>query len=160
MKLEYLYPEIGNLFGDSANLRYLRACLPEAEYVETPLGAEPAFVKDGDVAFLYLGPMTERAQLLALEALRPHASALKARLEAGMHGLFTGNAMELVGKTIVTEAGSVTGLGLVDLEATARKNGCCLIENLCGHGVGNTIHDDPSTICNYYDPLERRVSHG
>ena len=118
MKLEYLYPEIGNLFGDSANLRYLRACLPEAEYVETPLGAEPAFVKDGDVAFLYLGPMTERAQLLALEALRPHASALKARLEAGMHGLFTGNAMELVGKTIVTEAGSVTGLGLVDLEAT------------------------------------------
>lgn len=117
MKLEYLYPEIGNLFGDSANLRYLRACLPEAEYVETPLGAEPAFVKDADVGFLYLGPMSERSQLLALDALRPHADALEARINAGMHGLFTGNAMELLGKTIVTEAGTVEALGFVELEA-------------------------------------------
>ena len=117
MKLEYLYPEIGNLFGDSANFRYLRACLPEAEIVETPLGAEPCFVKDADVSFLYLGPMTERAQLLALEALRPHAGALKARLEAGMHGLFTGNAMELLGKTIAAGESTVNGLGLVELEA-------------------------------------------
>ena len=30
MKIEYLYPELGNLFGDSANIKYLRACLPEA----------------------------------------------------------------------------------------------------------------------------------
>ena len=43
------------------------------------------------------------------------------------------------------------------VEATARKNGCYLIENLCGHGVGNTVHDEPSTISNYYDPTDRRV---
>ena len=38
MKLEYLYPELGNLFGDSANIRYLAKSLPGAEIIETPLG--------------------------------------------------------------------------------------------------------------------------
>ena len=38
MKLEYLYPELGNLYGDSANMRYLRKSLPEADYIETHLG--------------------------------------------------------------------------------------------------------------------------
>ena len=117
MKLEYLYPEIGNLYGDSANMRYLRACLPEAEYVETPLGAEPQFVRDESVRFLYLGPMTERGQLIALAALSPYADALRRRIEGGMFGLFTGNAMELLGKTIVTENNTVQALGLVELDA-------------------------------------------
>lgn len=117
MKLEYLYPEIGNLYGDSANMRYLRACLPEAEYLETPLGAEPQFVKDENVAFLYLGPMTERAQLLALSALAPYADALRKRIEGGMFGLFTGNAMELLGKSILTERDTVRGLELMDFTA-------------------------------------------
>lgn len=117
MKLEYLYPEIGNLYGDSANMRYLRACLPEAEYMETPLDAEPQFVKDESVSFLYLGPMTERAQLLALAALRPYADALRTRIEGGMFGLFTGNAMELLGKSILTEHDTVQGLELLDFTA-------------------------------------------
>ena len=117
MKLEYLYPEIGNLYGDSANMRYLRACLPEAEYVETPLGAEPQFVEDESVGFLYLGPMTERAQLIALNALAPYKSALESRIQNGMFGLFTGNAMELLGKNIVTEHDTVKALGLLDFTA-------------------------------------------
>ena len=73
MKLEYLYPELGNLYGDGANMRYLRKCIPEAEYIETPLNAEPAFAGDGDVRFVYCGPMTERGQRMALPALRPRA---------------------------------------------------------------------------------------
>lgn len=117
MKLEYLYPEIGNLYGDSANMRYLRACLPEAEYADTPLGAEPQFVKDESVGFLYLGPMTERTQLLALSALSPYAGALDARIQGGMFGLFTGNAMELLGKSIVTAHDTVKGLELLDFTA-------------------------------------------
>ena len=117
MKLEYLYPEIGNLYGDSANMRYLRACLPEAEYVETPLGAEPRFLKDDSVSFLYLGPMTERAQLLALASLAPFKKALEKRIQDGMFGLFTGNAMELLGKSIVTEHDTVKGLELLDFTA-------------------------------------------
>ena len=74
MKLEYLYPELGNLYGDGANLGYLQKCLPEAETVETHLGDKPAFASDPEVVFLYSGPMTERGQGIALEALRPSCS--------------------------------------------------------------------------------------
>ncbi len=120
MKLEYLYPELGNLYGDSANLRYLRKCLPEAEYVETHLESEPAFVSDPDVVFLYSGPMTERGQGFAVEALRPWTSALEDRLVDGMYALFTGNSMELPGKGISGEDRELEGLGLVDF--TSRRD--------------------------------------
>ena len=122
MKLEYLYPELGNLFGDGANMRYLRQCLPQAEYVETPVGAGPAFAEDGDVRFVYCGPMTERGQRIALSALRPYAEALSARIDDGCFFLFTGNSLELVGRSIQTAEDTLTGLGLFDLEARQDLN--------------------------------------
>ena len=117
MKLEYLYPELGNLYGDGANMRYLRKCLPGADYVETHIGEEPAFVSDPEVAFIYSGSMTERGQGIALEALRPHAEALAQRLQDGIHGLFTGNSMELLGKNIVAADETLEGLGIVELHS-------------------------------------------
>ncbi len=117
MKLEYVYPELGNLYGDSANMRYLRQCLPEAEYIETHVGDTPAFVSDSEVCFIYSGSMTERGQGIALEALRPFSGALAERLEDGLYGLFTGNSMELLGKSIVAEEDTLEGLGIVELRA-------------------------------------------
>ena len=52
MKIEILYPEVGNLFGDSQNVQYLRLSLPEAEFIETDLTARPAFA-DTDVDMIY-----------------------------------------------------------------------------------------------------------
>lgn len=37
MKIEVLYPEICNLYGDLFNVKYLSECLPEAEIVYTGL---------------------------------------------------------------------------------------------------------------------------
>ena len=70
MKIEILFPEFCNLFGDMSNMWYLRKCLPEAEFVETPFEAEPAFASE-DVGLIYLGPMTERTQERVIEKLRP-----------------------------------------------------------------------------------------
>ena len=127
MKLEYLYPELGNLFGDSANIRYLAKSLPGAEIVETPLGQTPAFVSDPDVGFLYAGPMTERGQRIALESIRPFVGELRGRLEDGLHALFTGNSMELPGNVIHTDEEDLEGLGLLELSSrrtvTRRYNG-------------------------------------
>ena len=117
MKLEYLYPELGNLYGDSANMRYLRQCLPQAEYVETHIGETPAFVSDPEVCFVYSGPMTERGQGIALEELRPYAGALSEKLTGGLHGLFTGNSMELLGKSITAGETTLDGLGVVELHS-------------------------------------------
>ena len=37
MKVEILFPEVGNLCGDLMNIRYLRQCCPELEVLEKEL---------------------------------------------------------------------------------------------------------------------------
>jgi methionyl aminopeptidase len=43
------------------------------------------------------------------------------------------------------------------IENTAHRHGLKLIRNLCGHGVGHTLHDEPEMIDNYYDPNDKRM---
>lgn len=38
------------------------------------------------------------------------------------------------------------------VHATARKNDLTVIKNLTGHGVGQSLHEAPSHVMNYYDP--------
>lgn len=116
MRIECLFPEMANLYGESGQWRFLKRLLPEAEAVETSLGERPAFAR-AQVDFLYVGPMSESAQERALEALRPYAAALRTGVEAGMHGLFVGNALELLGRRIADEGRSLEGLGLLPLRA-------------------------------------------
>lgn len=117
MKLELLFPEVCNLFGDVANMRYLRACLPQAEFVETPLREDPCFAREA-VDLLYLGPMTEHTQEQVIEKLRPYRQRLKQMMDGGAAMLFTGNAMEVLGSYIENEDGSrIEGLGLLPLHA-------------------------------------------
>ena len=68
MRIEILFPEFCNLYGDLANMKYLGLCLPNAEFVETPLSETPLFVRE-KVDMIYMGPMTERVQEAALERL-------------------------------------------------------------------------------------------
>ena len=44
MKVEILFPEVGNLCGDLMNIRYLHQCCPELEVLETDLKSRPAFL--------------------------------------------------------------------------------------------------------------------
>jgi len=52
--------------------------------------------------------------------------------------------------------GKLNQIGLA-AEKTARRNGYKIITNLCGHGVGHTLHDDPDAIYNYYEKHDHRV---
>ena len=46
MKIEVLFPEVANLYGDLSNIEYLKKCLnDDVEIIETSLNDEPAFVK-------------------------------------------------------------------------------------------------------------------
>jgi CobQ-like glutamine amidotransferase family enzyme len=112
MKIEILYPEAGNLYGDTANIKYLRLCLPEAEIIETSLGSVPAFTKE-KIDLIYSGPMTERAQELAAAALMPYADKINELIDSGTHLLFTGNSLELLGSHIVTDGGDIKCLGIL-----------------------------------------------
>lgn len=102
MRIEALYPEFCQWFGDSENLRYLRQCLPDAALAETGSFEKPAFL-DESVDLLVLGSMTERQQLVAAERLLPYKDRLLERIEDGMVVLVTGNATELFGEYIAEE---------------------------------------------------------
>ena len=119
LTIEVLFPEIANLHGDTANIDYLAQCRPDARVIRTGLGDRPAFV-DQDVDLVYLGPMTEQGQLIAIERLRPHRDRIAALIEAGRTFLFTHNALEVLGSRIRNdEMGyDVAGLGIFELEST------------------------------------------
>lgn len=43
------------------------------------------------------------------------------------------------------------------IEEYADSQGMSVIENLCSHGVGLTLHDDPDHILGYFDPDDKRI---
>ncbi|MFC3067665.1 type I methionyl aminopeptidase [Phenylobacterium soli] len=61
---------------------------------------------------------------------------------AGIRSVKTGGRLNEVGRSI---------------EAFARKNGYSLIRNLASHGVGRSLHEDPTEIATWHDPSDRRV---
>ena len=111
MNIEILYPEFGNLFGDSGNVRFLKQCLPQATFIETPITQEPAFLTQ-PVDFIYMGPMTEKAQIKVIDALRPYKEKIQELIEKDLPMLFIGNACEVFCNAIETPHGVVEGLGI------------------------------------------------
>lgn len=63
---------------------------------------------------------------------------LKRALAQARHG----RPLNLIGKTI---------------ESEARSRGYTVIRNLGGHGVGRTLHEEPSFISPYFDPADKRM---
>lgn len=119
MKIEFLFPELCNLYGDATNIRYLKQTLPDAEVLRTPLAETPAFLQ-GDVDLVYMGAMTERSQELVIQRLLPYAQVMESQIQSGRVFLMTGNAMEVFCAAIENEDGSrINGLGLFPL--TARR---------------------------------------
>lgn len=117
MIIEVLYPEVAELFGDAWNHRYLKECMPDAEFTETHLDDEPAFVSR-NVDMVIMGAMTERAQEWAIERLMPHKERLRELINGGTLFLMTSNAAEVFYDYIENEDGSrVQALGLVPFYA-------------------------------------------
>ena len=117
MKIEVLFPEVCNLYGDTQNMTYLKQCLPEAEFIETALDEKPSFVEE-DVAFIYLGTMKERTQEKVIKKLLPYKERIEELIDKGTIFLFTGNALEVLEKYIENEDGTkIEALGIFDTYA-------------------------------------------
>lgn len=117
MKAEILFPEVCNLYGDLQNITYLKRCCPALEVVETDLHSRPRFL-NGDVTLVFMGSATEQGLRLAADALRPYASDIAARVDAGQLLLLTGNALDVFGQAIESDsADTVEGLGLLPCRA-------------------------------------------
>ena len=115
MKIEILFPEFCNLYGDMYNMKYLKMCVPDAEFIETALDDIPAFTKE-DVNMIYLGPMTENTQEKVINRLKPYKERIEELIEKNVVFLFTGNSAEVLGKYIENEDGSkIEGVGIFDV---------------------------------------------
>ena len=114
MKIEVLYPEICNLYGDLFNVKYLEQ-ITNSEVIYTSLTDIPSFVND-DVDMIYMAPMTEIAQKIVIGKLLPYKEKLEEQIEKGTFILFTGNAWEILGQYIENEDGTrIEGLKIIDI---------------------------------------------
>ena len=117
MKIEFLFPEFCNLYGDAYNMVYLQKTLPDAEFIRTPIGEQVRFTEE-KVDFVYMGPMSERVQEMIIKKFMPQKDKILKAIESGTVFLFTGNALEIFGDYIENEDGSrIEALGLYRLWA-------------------------------------------
>ncbi|MCR5310664.1 MAG: hypothetical protein K6E32_04515 [Lachnospiraceae bacterium] len=125
MKIEVLFPEICNLYGDLQNIEYLRRSFKEngvdCEIIDTALKTEPYFASHDDMALIYMGTVTEHGQELVMDALKPYKERIRALIDAGKIFLVTGNAWEVFGEYIECDDESrIPCLGLLKTHAVRR----------------------------------------
>ena len=115
--VEILFPEFCNLYGDISNMKYLKECIPNANFIQTSFNEEPTFVKN-DVNMIYMGPMTENMQEKVIKKLSQYKERIQELIDKNVVFLITGNAIEIFGKYIENEDGSrIEALGMFDIYA-------------------------------------------
>jgi CobQ-like glutamine amidotransferase family enzyme len=133
MKIELLYGEVANFYGDPQNAVYLSQCDPDCEIINTRLDSVPYFAAERPDIIL-IGSMSEAMQRLAIKSLKPHKERIIELIDDGVVFLATGNAYEIFTEKIeyVTEKITVDGLGLFPLtvktDLFARYNGMVIGE--------------------------------
>ena len=117
IKIEVLFPEVCNLYGETFNIKYLEKCIDDVETINTALTDTPRFVSE-DINMIYMAPMPESIQELAIKKLEPYKKRIKELSDKKVVFLLVGNAVEVFGKYIENEDGSkIEALGVLDLYA-------------------------------------------
>lgn len=111
-KIEVLFPEICNLYGDLFNVEYLKESIGDSQIIKTSLKDEPLFVKEIP-DMIYMGTMTESSQLLVIEKLSMYKERIIELINSGANFFITGNALEIFADEIYEEDELVAkGLGI------------------------------------------------
>lgn len=122
MRVEILFPELCALYGDNGNILLLEKTFGKENIIKTSILETPKFLNE-QVDMIYIGAMSEKTQVKVLEILKPHKAYLKKRIDEGMKALFTGNAMDLLGKVIIEEDESeIEGLGFFDFKTIIQRS--------------------------------------
>lgn len=121
IKIEVLYPELSNLYGDYYNAKYIAKCIDDVELIYTSNDDVPAFTK-GDVDMIYMGSMSERNQEFAIAHLMQYKEQIKEFIENDKVVLATGNALEIFGQYIEDEGKKIPCLEALDFYAKRQMN--------------------------------------
>ena len=125
-----------SLYGEYGNLAVLKKHLEDqgVKVLITKKEIQDSIVFDR-YDMVYMGSGTENAQKRVLQDLKRYSDDLKRFIEAGKIVLFTGNAMELLGRKV----GEEEGLGFVDFEteiSDRRYTGDVIVHN---EELGNIV---------------------
>lgn len=121
MKIEILFPELCSLFGDHGNIVFLEKTFGKENVFKTSILDTPKFTSE-DIDFIYIGAMNEQTQIQVIKKLSPFKDILKQKLDNGLKALFTGTAMDIFGKRIIEEDGTIiSGLAFFDFETKIKK---------------------------------------
>ncbi len=123
MQVLHLYNDIMNLYGEYANLTALgRFLAHNGERMALEYATFGDNVRLYDYDFIYMGSGTERNQKLVLADFARYSDELAAYIESGKPALFTGNAFEILGKSITDADGKkYDGLGIFDFETVEQR---------------------------------------
>ena len=117
LKIEVLFPEVCNLFGNMYNIKYLEESIDDIQITYTALTDTPKFI-DEEIDMIYMAPMTECTQELVIQKLKPYTEKIKDLIEKNKVFLMIGNALEIFGQYIENEDGTkIEGLGITNLYA-------------------------------------------
>lgn len=116
MKIEILYKEACNLYGDTYNNIYIKKCFPKATIYETSLNDTPKFATE-DIALIYIGSASETMQKIIIEKLMPYKDRLKEMIDNNKIIIATGNSFEIFGKYILDNEEKTTCLDIFDYYA-------------------------------------------
>ena len=123
LKFIHFYPDLMSLYGSYANVSVLKRTLEamgNTVTVETVVPGQEADLSGAD--FLFMGAGTERRQKAALADFARFGEGVKTAAESGVTMLFSGTAMELLGKTITDADGkNYDGIGLAGFTSTQGK---------------------------------------
>ena len=119
MKILHLYYDLMNLYGEYGNVVVLKKHLEDQGFdvsVDKKTINEEINFEEYD--FVYCGSGTEKNELFVLDDLIKRKDNFISSLNKGMICLFTGNSMELLGKSIDDKK----ALDIVSLKTTLTKN--------------------------------------
>lgn len=113
MKIEILYPEIANLYGDSANPLYLKKTLKDATFIETKLNQKPKFLNN-KIDLVYIGSCSEKDQKIVIEKLKKYKDEIKSKIENNQLIIATGSSCEIFGKYTLDQNEKIETLNIFD----------------------------------------------
>lgn len=140
LNILHFYPDLMSLYGSYANLAVLSRILEKMGNTVTITYVEPGDEADIEGAdLIFMGAGTEKRQKFALADFVRHSDEVNKAAQDGTPMLFCGTAMELLGKTILDEAGKeYSGIGLGNF--TVKQQAKRIVEDVYGH---TELYDAP-----------------
>ena len=123
MKIEVLYGEICNLYGDLANVEYLSKIKDDVTIVETSLKQRPKFL-DEEIDLVYMGSCPFLKEELIISQLLPYKKEIEKKILENQLFLVTGTTCEIFGQYILEQDTDkrIKGLGIFDYYSYRFKN--------------------------------------